>query len=174
MNDLAVIIVLGAPNEDDGTLSPIATERGKFAARIYQQLKAKHSCKVLCTGGKGEHFNRSTFPHWQLQQNHLLSLGVDKGDLLAGIPSRFTFEDATLARQRLDLATVNTLHIVTSGFHLARVAVIFDALFDDVQRIYYGAKVPVTLGEYSHLLAHEQAVMKREYTNIRSYQNSEQ
>ncbi|MEO2279018.1 YdcF family protein [Pseudoalteromonas pernae] len=172
MTNLAVIIVLGAPNEDDGTLSPIAAERGNLAAHLYQQLKSSKHCKVLCTGGMGEHFNRSSLPHWQWQQDHLRTLGVDQSDFLAGISSRFTFEDATLARDEIDVDTVQTLHIVTSGFHLARVAFIFDALFDDVQRVYHGAKVPVTVDEYAHLLAHERAVMKREHANVRKYQQS--
>ncbi|MBB1303829.1 hypothetical protein H5183_21260 [Pseudoalteromonas sp. SR44-8] len=48
------LIVLGGPNNNDGSLSVIAKSRCQRAYQIYQ---ANHSVKVLCTGGFGAHFN---------------------------------------------------------------------------------------------------------------------
>ena len=59
MNKL--IMVLGAPNDDNGQLSPIAIDR---LYRAYDLATCYSTAKIICTGGKGEHFNNTTKPHY--------------------------------------------------------------------------------------------------------------
>ncbi|TLX51046.1 YdcF family protein [Pseudoalteromonas ruthenica] len=165
----AVVVVLGAPNDRFGQLSDIARARGEYAAKLYHRLSSQGQTHVLCTGGFGEHFNQSPWPHSALQQQHLITQGVERKALLAPTMSRFTFEDALLSQPVLASHAKARLHIVTSGFHLARVASIFDALYSQYRRTYHGCKTPVSASQYQALLVHERKVMARELCNIAAW-----
>lgn len=169
VTNASIVVVLGAPNDDSGALSALAQQRGMLAARLYHQLVTRQACQILCTGGFGAHFNCSSTAHWQIQQRHLTTLGVKPEHLLVGVDSRFTFEDAALSKEKLNGFPLPDLHIVTSGFHLSRAALIFDSLFSQHSRTYHGAITPVSCEQYQQLLAHEHSVRNREYANIKAY-----
>lgn len=67
-NGVTVIVQLGAPNDEDGTLSDIAIARCEKTLLLASQYP---QAKILCTGGRNEHFNSSAFNHSELTQHYL-------------------------------------------------------------------------------------------------------
>jgi hypothetical protein len=51
------IVVLGSPNDENGKLLPIAISRCEKAFSEYVRIG---ECKILCTGGFGQHSNLTT------------------------------------------------------------------------------------------------------------------
>lgn len=156
------IVVLGAPNEVDGTLSVIAKSRCDKTFEEY--LKCPNSY-VICTGGFGN-FNLSVYPHGSLTQQYLMDLGIPQEMFLKHVPSRFTFEDATLAKPVLAGANIEKLVLVSSEFHLKRVEYVFRHVFPDLVIECVAAKTPLSDKEIAKLKAHEVFAMKREKENI--------
>ena len=68
----SAIIVLGAPNDEEGNLLHIAKSRCDQAYYEFQK-RSKHM--VLCTGGFGEHFNKTIHPHAKFAQEYLKTKG---------------------------------------------------------------------------------------------------
>ena len=112
-----IIILLGAPNDDSGNLSSIATERCLEAMKLY---KRHRKFGILPTGGFGEHFNRAANPHAHYTRNFLIEKGVPAEDVLEPALSRFTLKDASLSKPIVSRYSVENLIVVTSDFHLER------------------------------------------------------
>lgn len=130
-----LIIILGAPNDDQGRLSSMALGRVALGDAHYRKL----SWPLLLTGGIGAHFNRTALPHAHYLQQWLLAQGVPSAAILPFAHSRHTGEDALLARPIVEETGAQQLLVVTSDFHVARAAWHFRAVFPDYQLDIVGA-----------------------------------
>lgn len=120
------IVILGAPNDDQGTLSQIAISRCDIALTEWN----KHSAlKLICTGGIGEHFNTTSTAHAYYLKQYLMNKGVPETSFLALVESRFTFEDALLSKSVIDDNGITSVILVTSEFHLPRAKLVFVVCF---------------------------------------------
>lgn len=151
-----LIIILGAPNDDDGHLSPMAQGRVALGYQLYQERQAA-GWRLLLTGGFGEHFNRTALPHAAYLQQWLLAHGVPPSDIVEFVLSRHTGEDARLALPIVARLGVRHLLVVTSDFHLARAELIFRSVFPDDEIEFVGAAYLPTCSptEQERLVAHE-------------------
>lgn len=130
-----------------------------------------HDTQIICTGGFGEHFNRTQFPHALYCKQYLMSKGVTEKQFLALVESRFTFEDATLAQPVLACNSIESLIVVTSDFHLKRVKLIFNTIYSHLSLDYLSAHAPMLADEFAGLEAHEEKAMVRERRNLIQYLN---
>lgn len=158
-----VMVILGAPNDNRGKLSAIAKSR---CDKAYSEFLKVPTMKVLCTGGFGDHFNTSSTAHGELTKQYLLEQGIPKSAFLETVLSRFTFEDAILAKPILAKIKINHLHLVTSEFHLARVHYVFKHVFPDLRLTTSAAVTPLPSEQLKQLIAHEEKAMLREQENI--------
>lgn len=158
----SVIIVLGAPNDDQGNLSEIALSRCQEALRIH---KTQPQSKLLMTGGFGE-FNQTDMPHAYYSQRYLISQGVPETAFVDIALSRFTFEDATLAKPIVEQHGFSKITLITSEFHMPRAKLIFSQLFANLDLSYLEATTPLSVEKMQLLMQHEQSVMDRERANL--------
>lgn len=151
-----LIVILGAPNDDDGQLSMLAQGRVALGYQRYQERQAA-GWRLLLTGGFGEHFNRTALPHAHYLQQWLLAQGVPPQAIVEFALSRHTGEDARLAQPIVECYGVRKLLVVTSDFHLARAAFIFRTVFPDYTLEFAGAPYLATCSpeEQARLIAHE-------------------
>ncbi|MDP2559739.1 YdcF family protein [Psychrobium sp. 1_MG-2023] len=153
------IVVLGSPNDAKGNLLPIAVARCQQA---WVEYKKREGSKVLCTGGFGPHFNTTDTSHAQYIQDYLIKQGIPSTAFVELAPSSFTLEDATLAKPIIKQQAISKIVLVTSDFHMKRAALVFNAVFPDMEFEYASAATPVASGEYARLLAHEAKAIERE------------
>ncbi len=161
----SVIIVLGSPNDNQGNLSDIALSRCQAALKVHSQ---QPQSKLLLTGGFGT-FNQTDTPHALYCQRYLIKQGVPADTFTDIALSRFTFEDATLAKPIIEQHGFNKITLVTSEFHMPRAKLIFSALFADIPIDYCAADSTVSAEKLRQLESHELAVMDRERDNIANY-----
>ena len=121
---MEVIIVLGSPNFQDGTLGPIAIDRLNGCLSLFDPQKHK----ILCTGGFGAHFNTSPMAHAAYLKKYLIDHGVPDNNFLPMALSANTVEDAVKSKSILTDFAANNLIIITSKYHLARVKFIFEEI----------------------------------------------
>jgi uncharacterized SAM-binding protein YcdF (DUF218 family) len=117
-----MIIALGAPNDDDGTLSPVAEGRALSAGAVHRSIPG---AMILPTGGFGEHFNRSALPHHELIRRRLIAVGVAPAVILPGVNSTNTSEDAEMSSEVVREIRPSEVEIVTSDFHHERASMLF-------------------------------------------------
>ncbi|WP_394392402.1 YdcF family protein [Shewanella woodyi] len=159
----SAIVVLGAPNDSDGNLSVMALSRCDLAYTYFSQ---NPHLKIICTGGVGAHFNTTSTPHAQYLKNYLMSKEVPQINFLPLVESRFTFEDALLAREVIEEHKITSLVIVTSEFHLPRAKLVFSTIFPQITFHYLAATTPLSDDELLKLEKHERDVMERERRNL--------
>lgn len=116
------IVLLGAPNDEDGNLSQIALER---ANKAIEECTKQPDALVLPTGGWGDHFNTTDKPHAFYSRKYLVEHGVAESRFLPAAESGNTAEDATLAAPILANAEIDEVTIVTSDFHVPRAKLLF-------------------------------------------------
>ena len=153
---MGLIIILGAPNDDDGQLSRMAHGRVALGYQLYRERQAA-GWRLLLTGGFGAHFNRTALPHAAYLQQWLLAHGVPPDDMVEFALSRHTGEDARLALPIVERLGVRQLLVVTSDFHLARAEFIFRSVFPTYGIELVGAPYLPTCSstEQAGLIAHE-------------------
>ena len=151
-----LIVILGAPNDDDGQLSAMAQGRVALGYQCYRERQAA-GWRLLLTGGFGEHFNRTSLPHAAYLQRWLLAQGVPADDIVEFALSRHTGEDARLAQLIVERLSVRHLLVVTSDFHLVRAEWIFRTAFPTYRLEFVGAPYLPTCSpvEQERLVAHE-------------------
>jgi uncharacterized SAM-binding protein YcdF (DUF218 family) len=155
-----VIIVLGAPNDDQGRLLAAAVGRAEAAAREYRRDPGS---RLLLTGGIGPHFNRTSRPHHEYVAAFLEGAGVPRGVILGGVGSRSTVEDAGMAAELLaghgpDLY----LRVVTSDYHLARARLLFERAFAGHAAIeMVPAAARISAADLAQALRHEAEAIER-------------
>ncbi|CAM3955211.1 MULTISPECIES: YdcF family protein [Pseudoalteromonas] len=159
----SVIILLGAPNNSDGSLTAIAKSR---CDKAYQVFLQQPYSKLLCTGGFGAHFNTTNTAHGDLTKAYLIKLGVPENAFLPVALSRFTFEDATLAEPILASAEAKKAILVSSEFHIARVYYVFSHVLPHIEFSCEAAITPLPEAELEQLVAHEKHAMERERSNV--------
>ena len=125
MADEPIIVVLGAPNHDDGRLGPAAEGRAQAALRAYAD---RPGARLLLTGGFGAHFNRTSRAHAAYLADHLVAAGVPSAAILGEVHSGNTVEDAAMCAARLSGSGLQ-LVVVTSDFHAARARLLFEREF---------------------------------------------
>ena len=69
---MKIILVLGSPNEPDGTLSQMAQGRIEICQKLYKS----GACKIVLTGGFGPHFNTTDKPHAHYLKQNLLNENI--------------------------------------------------------------------------------------------------
>jgi uncharacterized SAM-binding protein YcdF (DUF218 family) len=161
------IVVLGSPNDNKGNLLPIAISRCEKALREYN---VRTQCKILCTGGFGEHFNSTPFPHGQYVQDYLIKKGIPHSSFIEVALSAFTLEDATLAKPTLLKHAITHIVLVTSDFHMARAKLVFNHVLPELSFEYAEADTPVSNNEFQRLLQHESNAIQRELSNFSQQQ----
>ncbi|MBE0368196.1 YdcF family protein [Pseudoalteromonas aurantia] len=160
----SAIVLLGSPNNDDGSLSEIAISRCDHALTVFD---AKRSHKLLCTGGFGDHFNRTNIAHAEYLRNYMIKKGVPKQAFLENALSRYTYEDATLSQRILKQARIYHIILVTSDFHMPRASYVFKSVLTNCSiEISSADSFALPANKLSQLVAHEAAAMKREQRNI--------
>ncbi len=157
-----LIIILGAPNDEQGNLSQMALERLAKGLILYRQ---NPGCKILLTGGFGDHFNRTGLPHAHYAQQALLAQGVPESDFVEVALSRHTVEDGLLSRPLAARYGAKRLIVVTSDFHLRRAKFIFDRLFPGYDLSYAAAPSQAEPEELDRLRQHEAQALDQLETN---------
>ena len=125
-----IIIVLGSPNAEDGSLLSVAKERSDHALLEHQK---RPGWKLLCTGGFGELFNTGELPHAAYLKRYLLEQGVPDDAFVGFAESRSTLEDASLSKTIVLQHGVPEILVVTSDFHQGRAQYIFDREFAETK-----------------------------------------
>ncbi len=147
-----ILVVLGAPNDAGGQLSPIALSRAQLALDEYRK---RPGCKVVLTGGFGEAFNVTDQPHAHYVSEYLTGAGVTSADILEFAEGSNTVEDAVLARRVLRHLTDRRLCVITSDFHARRAALIFKHVFPGYELVVMGAVAVLPPEEQARRERHE-------------------
>jgi len=151
MHKLA-IVVLGAPNDADGTLSSLAQERCRQALTEY----ARHpDAYLLPTGGWGEHFNTTDKPHGYYTRQHLIAHGIPEKQFLECAESANTVEDAALTKPIVERHGITELLVVTSDFHVPRAQFLFQREFPDTLLSFSAAATNLPASALEKRIAHE-------------------
>lgn len=155
----SILVVLGAPNNLDGSLTDVARRRCERAVREY----AARPAPVVATGGFGAHFNTTARPHYSYVYAFLRDEGVADRDILEGVPSSNTYEDVTMTSELASQRGVTSLRVITSEFHCRRVFLLYrlHAPWRPVEVI--GAESWADRAELEALLAHEARAIARIY-----------
>jgi uncharacterized SAM-binding protein YcdF (DUF218 family) len=114
----AVVVVLAAPNDDNGELSRVAKDRTRAAVRICQEIP---DARLILTGGFGVQFNTTDEPHWRHCARWLESEQIYCGDILACLETRHTYDDLLFLRELKKDHEFGEVFLVTSGYHAERV-----------------------------------------------------
>ncbi|WP_190810415.1 YdcF family protein [Flagellimonas sp. S3867] len=146
-----VLIVLGSPNTTSGELSSISTSRLDCCLDLF-----KKESLVLCTGGWGPHFNTTEHSHAHYAKAYLTQKGLPESAFLEFALSKNTVDDAVKAKNILSKLEDNlSLTIITSGYHLERVKMIFNEVLKGYTMMFIGVPCKLDEDEYAILLAHE-------------------
>lgn len=153
-----IIVLLGAPNEPDGTLSSIAIER-------CEQALVEHSdnpdFSILPTGGFGEHFNISPHPHGYFTTRYLINRGISSTQILPVAESKYTEQDATHSRVILRDYSFAEIVLVTSDFHMKRASYFFTREFPHVPIRTSASTTLLPAAELDRLTAHEKTALAK-------------
>ncbi len=153
-----IIVILGSPNDDEGNLSDISL--GRLREGI-EQYKKHQGYKILCTGGFGEHFNRTKTPHAKYALNYLISQKIPETDLLEIALSYDTVDDAYKAKLIIEKNKVRKLVIVSSDFHMGRVRHIFERILEGYELKFEAANTCFPEGLKKELISHEEREMRK-------------
>lgn len=146
-----VLVVLGSPNSALGELSSISKSRLDCCFNLF-----KKKSLVLCTGGWGEHFNTAEHPHAHYAKAYLIRKGLPENAFLDFALSENTVDDAVKAKPILFKLEENlSLTIITSGYHLERVRLIFNEILEGFNLTFIGVPCKLDKDTYEALLAHE-------------------
>ncbi|MGW9684581.1 YdcF family protein [Flagellimonas sp. 2504JD1-5] len=146
-----ILIVLGSPNSETGELSAISKSRLDCCLDLF-----KKKSLVLCTGGWGPHFNTAEHPHAYYAKKYLLQKGLPESAFLDFALSENTVDDAVKAKAILaKIKEEVSLTIITSGYHLERVRLIFNEILDGFALTFMGVPCTLDKEDYDTLLAHE-------------------
>ncbi len=159
----SAIVVLGSPNDENGGLFPIAISR---CERALWEFKRAGACKILCTGGYGQHFNATKNPHGKYLQDYLLSSGVPLESFLEIALSSFTLEDAILSKPILVSNSIQHVILVTSDFHMERAKLVFDHVLPNIKIDCSEAVTLATDDELKKLIQHEVVAIERDSAKL--------
>ncbi|MBI2546171.1 YdcF family protein [Candidatus Woesearchaeota archaeon] len=153
-----IIVILGSPNDDEGNLSDISTGR---IAKAIQEYRSNPDFRILCTGGFGDHFNRTDKPHATYAVRFLIKQGIPEEYILEIAESHDTVEDALKAKPIIDKYNARNLIIVSSDFHMERVKYIFERIFSGYNLRFAEAQTDFSEERYNKLYAHENKELRK-------------
>ena len=113
-----VILVLGNPAKNDGTIAPIARERVLEAIRQYRAGAAPH---LIMTGGHVQ----NQFVEAQVMQQFAVSQGVPASAILIEGQAQNTIQNAYYSYQIMQAHDWTSVMVVSSPSHLRRASLIF-------------------------------------------------
>ena len=146
-----ILIVLGGSNDENGQLSEVTISRLNLCLDAYQK-----GDQIICTGGWGANFNQTDQPHAFYAQKYLMKNGIVEGAFLETALSRNSVEDAVKSKQILHGDSENRLVVISSDFHIERVKLIFNQVFDQNQIDYLAASSHFLGAEREAYIRHEQ------------------
>jgi uncharacterized SAM-binding protein YcdF (DUF218 family) len=152
-----IIIVLGAPNDDQGRLSSIALERCSQALAEYRR---NPEYAILPTGGWGAHFNTTDKAHGYYVRQELIALGIPESAFLPVVESKNTIEDAKLSRPAIDAFPGAEIIVVTSDFHETRARYLFSREYPERQIRLSSCATKLSTDELARLREHERKALK--------------
>lgn len=152
------IVVLGAPNDADGTLSSLARERCQQALSEYSRHPDAY---LLPTGGWGEHFNTTDKPHGYYTRRYLMAHGIPEQQFLECAESANTVEDAAIAKPIVERHKITELIVVTSDFHIARAQFLFLREFPNTPLSFSAATTNLPEDDLKQRKAHEEKALAR-------------
>ena len=123
-----LIVLFGQENEADGKLRIPAVARCAKAAEVFREMSPGSEVVILPTAAFGKNFNTSAHPHFYYLTNELIHLGVPPENILPGVVTSNTLQDATEAWYRFKNGGFHKLVAVTSDYHADRVAMILGRL----------------------------------------------
>ena len=169
LNDKAILVVLGSPNDRVGRLSPIAISRAEAALAWYEQMRHRSTVGIILTGGFGAHFNQAPRPHAFYLREFMIRRGLPPGVFMPFVESANTVEDAYLSLcllsrlRREDSLFVSRMVIVTSDYHLERARFVFQTLFAaescEVAFEFIGAPTDKESIGFDELVRHEETAL---------------
>jgi len=162
------IVILGSPNDKHGNLLPIAISRADAALAEYNKT---NDCKLLCTGGYGDHFNLTNIPHGQYIREYLIDKGVPSSSFIEIALSSFALEDAILSKPILEQHFITSCSLVTSDFHMERAKLVFKQVMPNIDFEYVEAKTSTDDVEFQKLVKHEKSAIQRELANFKANKN---
>lgn len=159
MNEtMTAIVVLGAPNDENGVLSSIARERCEQALKEYQSHPGS---KILPTGGWGAHFNTTSRPHGHYVREYLKTRGIPDEAFVECAESSNTIEDATLCRPIIERHGFSHMILVTSDFHAARAQYLFERECPGVSIELSVSRTLLPESDLQKRILHEQTALAR-------------
>lgn len=168
LNPNGVIIVLGSPNSPEGDLFSVAKAR---CEKSYSLWKDNPQWKILLTGGYGEHFNTTQYPHAKYLHDYLLERGVSTESFLDFAESLNTIEDASLSKPIVESQRAKNIVVVTSDYHLLRARYLFEREFSDLDLsiCFTGVQTEESLCEFDlqSQIEHEKKSLRRLKANAR-------
>jgi uncharacterized SAM-binding protein YcdF (DUF218 family) len=118
LHQFDVILVLGNPARDDGTIAPIGRSRVLEAVRQY---RAGMAPKLLMTGGAV----RNRFVEGQVMQQFAISQGVPASAVFVEGESRNTIQNAFYSYKIMQAHGWTSAMVISSPSHLRRASIIF-------------------------------------------------
>jgi len=164
-----LIVLFGQENEANGKLRPPAAARAAKAAEVFKELAPGNETVVLPTGAFGAHFNTSDLPHFHYLTDEMIRLGVPPENILPGVASANTVQDATEAWYRFKNGGHHRLVAVTSDYHAARVAFILGRLSanDDAEIEVIPAPTPASYtGKDKDLEERKLSILKKDWVDV--------
>ncbi|MDJ1483890.1 YdcF family protein [Cytophagaceae bacterium YF14B1] len=153
-----IILILGHTNSMEGILSTIAQDRLQMGITVHQQ----HSTfAIVCTGGFGEHFNTTQYPHAMYAQQYLVEQGIDASLILNPVLSKNTVEDASLSRSVLEQYKPQMVIVVSSDFHMPRVKYLFTYFQPSQPITFISATSALSKECLQQLTSHEEQALAR-------------
>jgi len=144
LNSANLIIVLGNPANDDGTIGLTQKSRVDVGIELYKKGLAN---KILFTGGPA--VNR--FVESEIMKQYALSKNVPVEDIFTETRSINTIQNAYYSSAILKNLQVDSLIIVTSSYHTLRAKRVFKPYVNHLQM--KGVFYPKELGFKGRLMA---------------------
>jgi uncharacterized SAM-binding protein YcdF (DUF218 family) len=124
------VVVLAAPNDAGGVLSPMARDRTRAALEL---VRSSSAARLVLTGGFGSQFNTTGQPHWSHCAAWLADQGVPPGIVLACLETRHSYEDVLFMSELFRRHRFTGITVVTSDYHAARIRFILDLVLPGVE-----------------------------------------
>ncbi|HWB06574.1 MAG TPA: YdcF family protein [Verrucomicrobiales bacterium] len=152
------IVILGASNDEAGTLSSFGKER---CDQAISEFRAHAGSSVIPTGGWGQHFNTTSRPHGHYLREYLQTQGIPEEAFVECVESSNTIEDAKFCRPVVERYGFRRLVVVTSDFHLDRARFLFGREFPDIALTFSVSATDLPEEELQRRISHERNALAR-------------
>ena len=147
-----LILILGAWNDPDGSLSQEALNRLKIALSWHYRNPQTH---FLLSGGFGDNFNTSPLPHSHHMAQVLKQQGVLTSHIAQLTTPKNTAEEAIAVHAFVKKHPIKKFIAITSAFHVQRSTLIFQHFFAPGTIEWIAAPSSLTGQALQDRLAHE-------------------